>query len=448
MNDSVNNPPARLGIIISMFPELHETFILRELVALEQRGIDFDIFSLQYPRDPITLDDAIRLSTERTHYSSLLSISTLGALLRAACRHPIRLARAVARVVVHGRDRPMELIKNLAILPIALHIGEQGRQRGIVHWHGHWANIPTTACWYLQQIYQQNWSAAIHGEDIFSANRFLRYKLDDAVFAVVCSGYFCNHLKTHIGLRTPDKIHLNYHGLDPRVMQRVPASSATLRATDAPLKIVSIGRLVPTKGHDVLIRACAQLIHAGQPLQLQIIGSGPLEAELKALADAENVRDKVMFSGALAFEEVLNNLQAADVFCLAPRLIPGQPPDGIPNVIAEAMALRIPVVSTRVSAIPELVTDGVTGRLVEVDDVDGLAQVLRTLADSPEQALTLSEAGAQRVSELFNQTANIDELLGYFDQYAPQCLPAGVSLKHESSSCLSTDSSRGGHQLP
>ena len=423
MDDTAAKAPPRLGIIISMFPELHETFILRELVALERRGVDFDIYSLQHPRDPITLDDAIRLSTQRTHYSSLFNLRTLGAFIKTVVRHPIRVAVAIAKVIYVGRDRPKEMIKNLAILPLALHFGYMGWDRGIRHWHGHWSNIPTTACWYLQKIHGDSWSAAIHGEDIFSPNRFLRHKLDDASFTVVCSGYFCNHLKTQIGLGAPQDVHLNYHGLDPRVMNHVPDRQFRQRSADDPLVLISIGRLVPTKGHDVLIRACAQLVRAGQKLHLQLVGSGPEEQILKDLANKEGLTDNVTFTGALPFAEVLDGLMNADLFCLAPRLIPGQPPDGIPNVIAEAMALRIPVVTTRVSAIPELVSDGETGRLVEVDDVDGFASAIASLASQPEEAKRLSDAAALRVAELFNQDKNIDELLALFDSYAPIALP-------------------------
>ena len=193
----------RLGIVISMFPELHETFILRELAALERKGVDFQIYSLQLPRDPITLDDAIRLSEQRTEYSRLFTVSTIKALFKTLCTRPLRLSKTVVKLVANSYDRPMDIVKALAILPITLHFGEHARAAGINHLHGHWANIPTTACWMLQQIHDFNWSAAIHGEDIFSANRFLPYKLDEATFSVVCSGYFCNPVSyTHLTLPT------------------------------------------------------------------------------------------------------------------------------------------------------------------------------------------------------------------------------------------------------
>jgi len=314
----------------------------------------------------------------------------------------------------------MDVVKALAILPITLHFGEHARANGVTHLHGHWANIPTTACWFLQQIHGFSWSAAIHGEDIFSANRFLPYKLDRAKFSVVCSGYFCNHLKEGIGVDSPQQIHLNYHGLDPRVMELSSTITYEPRQADSdkPVELVSIGRLVPTKGHDTLLRACALLRSEHQlAFHLNLIGSGPEEEQLKLLSKELGIEEHVTFCGGIAFAEVLDTLIAADAFCLAPRLIPGHPPDGIPNVIAEAMALRVPVVTTRVSAIPELVEDGVSGRLVEVDDHVAFAAAINDVMLGENITAQLSDGGFEKVEALFNQNNNIDELIALFEQY-------------------------------
>jgi len=227
-----------------MFPELHETFILRELIALQRHGVDFEIFSLQHPRDPITIDEAITLSNDKTHYSNLFSWAVLSTFSLIFMRHPLRCLKAVAKLIWWGRDRPLEVLKNLAILPLSLYFGEKGRSAGITHWHGHWANIPTTTCWYLSQVHHCSWSAAIHGEDIFTANRFLAKKLDDATFAVVCSGYFCNHLQHNIGLERPSSVHLNYHGLDPRVTERAPHQRISTTENGAPMRLLSIYKLL------------------------------------------------------------------------------------------------------------------------------------------------------------------------------------------------------------
>jgi len=121
----------------------------------------------------------------------------------------------------------------------------------------------------------------------------------------------------------------------------------------------------------------------------------------------------------MAFSDVLQTLEQANVFCLAPRMIPGQPPDGIPNVIAEAMALRVPVVTTSVSAIPELVEDGVSGLLVPCDDASAFAAAVQRLAEQPQLAQQLSDNAAEKVGHRFDQNRNINELLELFRQYVP-----------------------------
>ncbi len=423
---------ARLGIVISMFPELHETFILRELIALEKHGVDFEIFSLQFPRDPITIEEAKRYSETCTHYSKLLSWKPLMAFLRQFTAHPLRTLHAMWQVAWQGKDRPVEAIKNLSILPISLHFAHLGKQRGITHWHGHWANVPTTACWYIQQLHGESWSAAIHGEDIFTANSFLRHKLENAAFAVVCSDYFCQHLRSGMGLQRTDHVYLNYHGLDPRVLQFKHSMPPRRIDPEKPLRLLSVGRLVPTKGHDTLLAACAAL-PPHIDYRLHIVGTGPEEARLRDLRGQLKLGERVVFVGALSFAEVLEQFRDADLFCLAPRLIDGHPPDGIPNVLAEAMALGIPVIATRVSAIPELIEHGKTGLLVGVDEADAMAREIASLVADPKLYDELVRAANHKVLQLFDQDANITDLLALFERHVPgQAAPAVQSLSSDS----------------
>lgn len=406
---------SKLGIFISMFPEMHETFILRELVALERRGVGFTVYSLQHPRDPITLEDAQRLSSGRTVYGDFVSFAALMALVKTLLSHPLKLFGAIGTFAWIGRDRPLDVLKALGALPMILQFGFHARQNGITHLHGHWANVPTTACWFLHRVLGFGWSAAIHGEDIFSRNRFLPYKLDHATFSVVCSGYFCNHLQTGIGVERPDSIHLNYHGLDPKVMALSATTTFIEREAVDPFRMVSIGRLVPTKGHDTLFQACALIAaRSDTPFTLELIGAGPDHDRLVALADELGITDHIKFTGALPFEAVLDTLVNANAFCLAPRMIPGHPPDGIPNVIAEAMALRVPIVTTAVSAIPELVEHDKSGLLAPDGDIDAFAAAIECVMNDPQRARALSDAGFDKVAVMFNQDANIDDLLALF----------------------------------
>ena len=169
-------------------------------------------------------------------------------------------------------------------------------------------------------------------------------------------------------------------------------------------------------------------------IRLQLIGSGPEEEALKQLAETLKLSDVVEFVGGMAFDDVLASLQAADAFALAPRLIPGHPPDGIPNVIAESMALRIPVVTTRVSAIPELVEDSRSGLLVEVDDYQAMASALMKVATDENLARSLADEAYLKVDQLFNQEQNINELLELFSEYTAQSMVSESTTHYPDSS--------------
>ena len=131
MTDSNISP--KLGVVISMFPELHETFILRELIALERHGVDFHIYSLQYPRDPITIDEAIALSENKTSYAKLISAASLTAFFKTLISRPVKTLSAMGKVIWWGKDRPAEAVKNLAVLPLTLQFYQLGQTLSLIH---------------------------------------------------------------------------------------------------------------------------------------------------------------------------------------------------------------------------------------------------------------------------------------------------------------------------
>ncbi len=417
----------KLGILLSMFPEVHETFILRELLELDRQGVAFEIFSLQRPRHAEHPPGAEAL-LDRTHYGDLCSREALSACVRALLCRPPQLLVTVARMVAGCWREPGRLCKNLAILPLTLHFGEVMRARGIHHTHGHWRNIPTSASWILHQVQGIPWSAAIHGENIFTRNPFLETKLADATFVAVCTGYSWRHLRERMHHSRPEDIHLNYHGLDRHVWEAAAAAEARAvqaDGTDAapaeqqthPPVILSVGRLFAFKGFRYLLRAAARLAADGVDFELRIVGEGPQAGELEQLAESLGIGSRVVWLGRVPFAMVLEELERASVFALASIYMPDDHFDGIPNVLAEAMAFGKPVVSTRVSGIPELVEDGVSGLLVPEKDPEALASALRRVLTDPELAGRLGAAARPRVRSLFDQEANVAELVQLFHRY-------------------------------
>ncbi|MET0460836.1 MAG: glycosyltransferase, partial [Ilumatobacteraceae bacterium] len=239
----------------------------------------------------------------------------------------------------------------------------------------------------------------------------LRRKLAAASFAVTCTGANLDHLRA-LGAATP--VHLVYHGLNPDFARLVAGSTGA--APDGPLRIVSIGTAVEKKGFDVLVDAVARLRVGGTDVRLVLAGeAGPADETIAAAVAGHGLGDVVERRGPLSQPELVDLLGVSHVFALACRVAGDGDRDGIPNVLVEAMAAGVAVVSTRVSGIPELVTDGCDGLLVAPDDAAGLAAALARLAADPALRARLAAAGRRTVAARFDGdllTRRLADLMG------------------------------------
>jgi glycosyltransferase involved in cell wall biosynthesis len=263
---------------------------------------------------------------------------------------------------------------------------------GPAHLHAHFLHSPAAIAFIAKKLSGQRYSLSGHAKDIYTTlpeNVLMRCR--GAEFVTTCTDANRRYLVEEIGLE-PARVQLCRHGVDA---ERFEANSSGHHAG----RIVSIGRLVPKKGFDVLVRACGELRRRGVDFELRIIGSGELREELLALARGGQVDDRVRFTGSMSQEQVVAELAAAEVFALSPVVMPDGDRDGIPNVLLEAMAAGLPVVASAVSGIPELLADGVNARLVAPARVDLLANVLAELLADSEQRARLSAAGRHFVRE-------------------------------------------------
>ena len=397
----------RVAFVLKGYPRLSETFIAQEIAALERRGLEILIVSLRRPTD------------SRVHPVHREIKAQLLYLPEYLLLEPLRMLRAwwkVRRFSTYSsifslwirdlaRDKTPNRIRRFGqALVLAAELPQD-----VQRLHAHFLHTPASVTRYCAGLLGLPWTGSAHAKDIWTTPEWeKREKLGSCEWLVTCTRANRDYLAA---LNPVAKVDLVYHGVD---LDRFPKSESFVPMRDGrnpadPVLILSVGRLVEKKGTDTLLRALAQL-----PAELHWrfvhIGGGPLKGRMQRLAGELNISDKVQWRGALSQEDVLAAYRAADVFALASRIAADGDRDGLPNVLAEAQSQALACVSTRVSAIPELVRD----ILVEPDDPAALAGALETLITNPARRRSLGQAGQARVAESFALEANLDALARKF----------------------------------
>lgn len=426
-----------IAFLFPAFPVLHQTFVLWEVEALRNRGLPVELYSIKRPEAGAQQPEGEALKKDVHYLPSPFSVSVLRANAIALLRQPRRYLGACARLIREWwRDRGPEirrrksakadpgeqllslrerlegylntsplvyLLRSLALVPQAIYLGAELRSQGIGRVHSHWATYSTTIALILKWVYGIPYSFTAHAYDIYLAPLLLPVKLRDAEFAVTCARVNAEYLSGLAGPAAKSRIIVNYHGVDlNRFRPRPPSSRGELPC------LVTCGGLRLYKGHHVLLRACAQM---STPVRCVVIGTGPQRPVLESLAESLGIADRVEFTGGLPQDEVAARYSEADVFVLASIIVErfGRQ-DVIPNVLVEAMAMRLPVVATAIPGIRELVDDGEAGRLVPPNDVAALASALDELLADEGERRRLAEAGYRRVTAAFDRSVNIVEL--------------------------------------
>lgn len=365
----------KLAYIVSLFPKLSETFILREILGLRRRGHDVAIVSLKRERELVIHEEARDLIRD-TIYPDY-SARSVAAVSRTLLGAPAEVVSIAGRIASAHAGHPGILAKSMALIPAALRIARRLERDGVEHIHAHWATYPALAAWIVSRVSGIPYSVTGHAHDLFLPNPMLPVKIKDSRFFATISEFNRALLIQRCGPEALRKVRLIRCGLP---LDRFPFRERS--APRAPWEIVSVGRLVDYKGFDVLIKAVARLRDRGLESRCVIVGDGPERAGLERLAGSSGLGGSVTFLGGKPQEEVRRRIESADLFVLA--AVPGcdGQQDGIPIVLMEAMALGVPVVSTKLSGIPELVIDSLTGLLAAPGDHEHLAMVIeRALTD-------------------------------------------------------------------
>jgi glycosyltransferase involved in cell wall biosynthesis len=384
--------------VVRTFPQLSESFVQREVAELVRRGLPLTVWNL-IPADP---DAAVALSPEVQACVRDLpgARGLLGATLREALAHPLRLARAVAWCAGWAmRERD---VRHLAAIPYAAYLAR--RIPRDAHVHAHFANTPTTVALALQLLGGQTVSFTGHAKDLFAVTSpaFLADKVARSTFAAVESEYSVSRVRPMVAPADAEKVLAVRNGLaDPPAVVRSPEEGL----------IVAVARLVPKKGLPTLLRAVALLRERGVAARVEIVGGGPQDEELRALAAELDLRDAVRLAGPQPRAEVDAVLGRAQVFALPCRREDDGDEDNLPLAILEAMQIGIPVVTTPIAGIPEAVIDGRSGLLVAPDDADGLAGALERVLGDAALRDRLADGARAVIAERFELEGNVEELV-------------------------------------
>ena len=394
----------KVAYLVSRFPTVTETFVLREFSAVADEGIEVELHALFPTNDAIVQPDAEPWVQRLQRPGAGEGALALGAWL---LRRPLRTLGTLGTVIAGHARRPALLVRALATVPLAAAHARRFRRARVDHVHAHFANYPTLAAWVAHRLAGVSYSFTPHAHDLFVHQAMLARKAADAAFVVAISEYNRAFLLEQAG---PDiEVPIVRYGVDPaRFPFRVRPANG-----DAPPRIACVARLLAYKGHTVLLRALAgappPLAHA----ELELVGDGPLRAELEAEVAALGLREHVRFHGAVAQPVVADVLARADVFALPSVISPDGDREGIPNALIEAMAAGLPAVSTYHSGVPELIEDGRTGYLAQPGDVDDLRAALVRALTEPDPA-PRAEAARAVVEAEFNSHRSARRLVELF----------------------------------
>jgi glycosyltransferase involved in cell wall biosynthesis len=367
-------PLRRVLYVVSQFPSWSETFIVREIRALLDQGVDVRILSLKHPSGELVHADAAALMDRVQHPPGVPA--TLGNMLRAWCAHPLLISGAAATVVAGTWPSPTVLLKSLATLARSLGQLPWLRQFDPEFIHAHWSTYPATAAWMLARVMQRPFGFTCHAHDVFVNRQLLARKIADAALAVTISRHNVDWLDRNVSRLAQSKLQVVHCGVDlARIRWAPEGRTGNL--------ILGVGRLVPMKGFGTLIEALAVVRARGVDFRCLIVGEGPERAALQAAIVAHGLQAQVELPGAMPQEKVRAALDEAVVFTLPCEIAADGSRDGIPVALMEAMAAGCAVVSCPVSGVPELIRDGEHGLLVPPHDPEALAAaLLRLLGDA------------------------------------------------------------------
>jgi len=357
----------QITYLVSQFPKISETFVLGQITGLIDKGHEVEIIALSNPSEETVHEDVIKYNLmEKVQYVDYRS-NELGLKLEE------------------------KLVNSLIYTDII---------------HAHFAAYPATWALRISEMFGVPFIFTAHAYDIYIDPDvdILRQKFDRAIRVITISEYNKDYLLNLVGEEFNGKLEVIRCGInlnDFRYIERTEKDNIT---------ILFVGRLVEKKGTRYALEAFSKLANQHENVELRIIGDGPLQDEIIGLIDRSNLKEKIHLMGAQNKSEVIEEMYKADIFFLPSVTADNGDREGIPVSIIEAQATGLPVVSTLHSGIPEVVSDGQTGFLVQEKDTDTMAEKLEKLIQDPELRAKMGKEGSTNVMKNHNREKELDQL--------------------------------------
>lgn len=424
------NKPTRLKVayIMSRFPKLTETFILYEMQALEQLGVQVEVYPLLRARKTATHQEGTSVWTkitellskslgtlimhpeavpyvERANFVPFFSWRIFLAQLYFLLRKPSTYLGTLWTLIRETWGSLNFLLGGLSLFPKTVYFAYQMAADGITHVHAHFANHPATAAYIIHRLTDIPYSFTAHGADLQVDQHMLCKKVSDAAFIVTISIFNKNLILDKCDVHCPERIKVIRCGVDTSVFSP-QAKKSSIELPAMPFTILCIGTMYEVKGHTYLIDACRLLKEDGVDFVCSLVGDGPFRQALLEQVEQSDLTERVLFHGQLTRWEVVELLKKVDVLALPSIPTSNGRREGIPVVLMEAMASGVPVVASGISGIPELIENEVSGLLVRPRDPEELAGALKRFYQNPALRQRIGLAGREKVQQEFDLNKN------------------------------------------
>lgn len=390
---------SQFAYLFERFPSFGQTFCYREVAQMYRQGVEPPIFSIRRPKDepPQDWDPQIIKRVQYLPEEAQL-VPEIDRVLKRG-----KLGKQIVDLVAEWGRRT-----DFLRLYQAIYVGLRLQETGIRHVHAHFAAMAARTAFWINKFFRITFSFTGHANDIFAPGNFeigLGKLMESAKAIITVSDYAADFLKGQFP-NSADKIHRVYNGLDLAQFRRADFSNAIP-------SIVAVGRLIEKKGFADLIRACELLKDRGRNFHCRIIGEGPLENELRAQIEQLRLDEHVTLAGPQPQPEIISRLAAARVLVLPCMAEKSGAKDNLPTVIMEAMAAGVPVVSTPIGGVPEMVLENETGFLVPASEPPALVDAIEKVIVDPAIAKKLGQSAHERALKLFSIDKTVSELRSF-----------------------------------